>query len=124
GTKEGREGGVGPIADGADANEAGLRREPGGVEDIPAAVEVSFEVGVEIRRHEIKGVSSDEAGGNRDRATEGDAEVREIPADASALGRGVVGGSKWIGGAAQILDVVVNPIADRCHAREAGLQFA
>ena len=106
------DGGIGGVAAGADAHEAVQVREARGIEDDPAAADEALEAGVEVGRIELVGVAGEIARRNVQRAAERDAEVREVAADAGALRHGVEGRRHRVGRAAQVLDVVVDPVAD------------
>ena len=105
--------GVGGVAAGADPHQAVQVRELGGVEDRPAAADEALEAGVEVRRIELVGVAGEIARRDVQRPAQRDAEVREVAAHAGALRHGVEGRGHRVGGAAQVLDVVVDPVADR-----------
>jgi hypothetical protein len=86
------------------------------VEEPPAPVEVGFKDSVEIRRHEAKGVATDEAGRNSEAPAECNSEVRKIAADARAFEKRLVGSRFFIAGSVLILQMIVNPAADRIDA--------
>ena len=107
---------IGGVTAVGDADEAIERGQAGGVEDEPLFADVRFEAGMEIRRLKLVRVSSKVARGNRERAAQRDAEMGEIAADAGALRDGVESGRLGVGGAAQVLDVLVDPFRDRGDA--------
>ena len=73
-----------------------------------------FEHRVKIRRLQPPGIGTDIARGNAERPAERNAKVSKIPADTRALRNGIVGRGQRIRRTADIIDVVVYPVAN-CH---------
>ena len=112
--------GVGGVAAGADPHQAVQVGQLGGVEDDPAAADEALEAGVEVGRIELVGIAGEVAGRDVQGPAQGDAEVREVAADAGPLGDGVEGRGHRVGRAAQVLDVGVDPVADGDAPSRAG----
>ena len=108
--EDARDRGVGGIAAGANPHQAVQVRQSRRVEHDPAAADEALEAGVEVRRLELIGVAGEIARRNVQRAAQRDAEMREVAAHAGALRDGVVGRGHRVGAAAQVLDVLVNPV--------------
>ena len=71
--------------------------------------------GVGVTRHEPRR--------DRYRPTKGNGKVSKIATDAGTFGRCIVSRGVGISAASKILDVIVNPVADRRDSGEARLQF-
>ena len=92
----------------------------------PLLPQIDFAVGVKIHRRagineaDVRQMSRDIARRQIKCTAQRDGRVREIAAAAVApcddLGRGQVGATGYLA----VFDVVVNPVADGLHAREAG----
>ena len=123
-TKNCRERSVSRIATRSDANQTRLWREARRVKNIPASVEISLKLRMEIGWLEGIRVTGYKSRRDAHRSAESNSEMSKIAAYASTLGSSIENGSERIGAPAQVLDIVMNPVANRGHARKAWLQFA
>jgi len=103
-----------------DASDAGLIK--AGIEDPPLMAEIDFAIGVKIARDagihvaNIGEVPGDVAGGKIEGAAQGDDAVSKIAAYAIAAVDDAGSGKIRAAGAEAILDILVDPIADRPDA--------
>ena len=112
GSKKGGEGDVGGVAAVGDDDAVALGDGLHGVEGIPAVADVGFEPGVEVHGLEFMEETDDHAGGDIERAAEGDAEVGVVAADALEISGGVDGGGGGVTGAGGVGDGAVDPVVD------------
>ena len=83
--ERGRERDFGGVAADADSHQAVQRRLPRAVEQPPTPVQIGLEYGVEVGRREAERITGHKAGRYAERATERDAKMRKITADAGPL---------------------------------------
>ena len=74
--------------------------------------DVGFEPSVEVHGLEFVEEADDHAGGDIERAAEGDAEVGVVAADALEVSGGVNGGGGAVAGAGGVGDGAVDPVVD------------
>src|SRR5580704_1242000 len=120
-----RQSNVGGVAPDSHENATDARRVVAGVEGPQAAGKIDFEPGGKVHRRRRKRdtnvaeVSGSVAGGNVERAAEGDGQMLVIAADALPFGEDVEGGFRRPGILVSEDNLLVNPVADSLNARPA-----
>ena len=112
-----REGRIGGVAPGHDADERLSRGEAGGVVDVPAPVLERLEEGVEVHGGEPGGVDGREPRRHAGGPAQGDAEMGEVAAGAHTGEEGVLGGVMDTARPGHVADALPDPVRDGGHPR-------